>query len=58
LEGGGLYAYSRRERPHVLLDGAGNPAFLSNGVLPNHHKDWSFTGVFAIRPASATAIAD
>ena len=59
LESGGLYTYARRERPHLLLDDAGNPAFLSNGVLPNHHsghqenKDWSFTGVFEVNSNKA-----
>ena len=54
LEGGGLYSYARRERPHLLLDEAGDPAYLTNGVLPTHrdghqeNKDWSFTGVFAV----------
>ena len=56
LEGGGLYAYSQRERPHVLLDSAGNPAYLTNGVMPSHHTDWSFTGVFAIRPAKTDGL--
>eukprot|EP01052_Picozoa_sp_SAG31_P019176 SAG31_NODE_1388_length_8538_cov_3.310843_4_plen_733_part_00 len=49
LQAGGLFAYARRERPHLLLDDDGNPAVLSNGVQPNHHGDWSFTGVFPIR---------
>ena len=51
LEGGrGLYQYAQRERPHLLLDSAGDPAFLSNGVQPaGHSKDWSFTAVFAVR---------
>jgi hypothetical protein len=42
--------YPRRERPHLTLDGAGNPAFLTNGVT-HPPADWSFTLVQGIRAA-------
>jgi hypothetical protein len=46
--GGGSFTYKRREWPH-LLDKAGNPVYLTNGVVPGVAADWSFTGVYAIR---------
>ncbi len=49
LVGGGSFTYQRRERPHLLLDKAGNPAYLTNGVVPGIATDWSFTGVYSIR---------
>ena len=49
LVSGGSFTYKRRERPHLLLDKAGNPAYLTNGVVPGVAADWSFTGVYAIR---------
>jgi hypothetical protein len=51
---------NRRERPHLLLDAAGEPAFLTNGVSLTKPggaaaglMDWTYTGVFPIRTAAA-----
>ena len=47
-------------RPHLLLDAAGEPAFLTNGVSLTKPggaaaglMDWTYTGVFPIRTAAA-----
>lgn len=44
---------ARRERPHLLLNERGDPAFLTNGVQSAGFsgapgKDWTYTGVFPI----------
>jgi hypothetical protein len=45
----GAYNLTRACRRRHLLDKAGNPAYLTNGVVPGVAADWSFTGVYAIR---------
>ena len=43
----------RRERPHLLLDAAGDPSVLTNGVQPaGLGNDWTYTGAFAVRSAA------
>jgi hypothetical protein len=55
LANGTRLTLDRRERPHLLLDAAGNPAYLTNGVsLTQFNRtwanlaDWTYTAVFAI----------
>jgi hypothetical protein len=35
--------YARRERPHLVFNGFGQPAFLSNGVQESWSSDHSYT---------------
>jgi hypothetical protein len=35
--------YARRERPHLVFNSAGQPAFLSNGVQESWGSDHSYT---------------
>ena len=35
--------YARRERPHLVLNAAGDPAFLTNGVQESWDSDHSYT---------------
>jgi len=44
----------RRERPHLLLDAAGNPSVLTNGVQPAGAgtEDWTYTAAFPIGATS------
>lgn len=54
LRNGSVVELFRRERPHLLLDKAGNPEYLTNGVQAcpydnQNGADWTYTGAFPIR---------
>ena len=50
---------ARRERPHLLLDQAGNPSVLTNGVQPaGTGTDWTYTGAFPVRATARKPAAD
>jgi hypothetical protein len=43
FQGGTSITYARRERPHLVLNKKGQPAFLSNGVQETWANDHSYT---------------
>ena len=51
FEGGGNITYARRERPHLVFNSAGQPAFLSNGVQEAWASDHTYTLVQPINVA-------
>ena len=50
-EDGSAIDLARRERPHLVLNAAGDPAFLSNGVQERWDSDHSYTLVQRINAA-------
>ena len=56
--GGGTTNLYRRERPHMVVDSAGQPRFVSNGVQETTASDRSWTLVQPLGPPRQVAASD